>query len=612
MIIPMHKYSFLIYHAEYSKFLDELKRMGVLHIIESDNEPTLSIQDDYRLANDVTKTIKFLKTEKSEEAKSSADIPTDGAAMMAAVKDIQSNLEQLNQQHNALDKELKQLQPWGAFSHDSIERLQADAGLTAKFYYCASRKFDASWEQDYSVGIITEERGYIYFVLFLEEGEIAPELDAEEIRLPKESLSEVQALLNNVSTEKGQLQNRLKVLANSGVEILEHYLLEVQDKIASESAQLHTSDQVEGAVKMLEGWVPESRIEELEGELEKAGVFYQKASCKHDEKPPVLLKNNPFNKLFEMISNLYSLPNYSELDLTPFLAPFYLLFFGFCFSDAGYGLLFVAVASYFKMKKPESPAILSLIQLLGASTMFFGILGGTFFGIELYNTNLPVYRDLAESMKASGITVQDIMFKASLGLGVIQILFGMFLRAVKTTKQLGFKFAISTLGWAFLIIFSGVNYYLSSKGIVEFGNIPYYVVASLCGVAIFFMNTPGKSLLLNFGTGLWDTYNTVVGGVGDLLSYVRLFALGLASAILGLVFNDLALKLVNPEAGFIMQGVGIILMLVVLVIGHAINIFMSGLGSMVHPLRLTFVEFYKNAGFEGGGKAYNPFRKQTN
>ncbi len=612
MIIPMHKYSFLVFHAEYSTFLNELKQMGVVHIIESENEPTLSIQDDYRLLNEVTKTIKFLKTEKTEEVLSSSDIPTDGASMMAAVKDIQADLEQLTQQHNALDKELKQLEPWGEFSHDSIQQLQADAGLTAKFYYCAARKFNASWEQEYNIGVISEERGYKYFVLFLEKDQVAPELDAEEIRLPKESLADVKVLLTKVAAERVQLQGRLKELANEGVEMLEHYLLEVQDRMASESAQLHTSDQVDGAVKMLEGWVPESKVVELESKLEQAGLFYMKERCKPGEKPPVLLKNNAFNRLFEMISNLYSLPNYSELDLTPFLAPFYLLFFGFCFSDAGYGLLFVAVATYFKMKKPEKPAILSLIQLLGASTMFFGILGGTFFGIELYNTNLPVYRDLAASMKASDITVQDIMFKASLGLGVIQILFGMFLRAAKTTKQMGFKYAISTLGWAFLIIFSGVNYFLSSKGIVEFGNVAYYVIAALCGVAIFFLNTPGKSLLLNFGTGLWDAYNTVVGGVGDLLSYVRLFALGLASAILGLVFNDLALKLVNPEAGIIMQGVGIILMLVVLVVGHAINIFMSGLGSMVHPLRLTFVEFYKNAGFEGGGKAYNPFRKQTN
>ena len=108
---------------------------------------------------------------------------------------------------------------------------------------------------------------------------------------------------------------------------------------------------------------------------------------------------------------------------------------------------------------------------------------------------------------------------------------------------------------------------------VEFMNIPYMIVGGLCLIGIFFMNTPGKSLLLNFGSGLWDTYNTVVGGVGDLLSYVRLFALGLASAILGLVFNDLALKLINPEAGIVMQIVGFVLMLVILVVGHAINIF---------------------------------------
>lgn len=612
MIIPMHKYSFLVFHADYSGFLDDLKQMGVVHIIESDNEPTISIQDNYRLVNEVNKTIKFLKGEKTEETVVSADVPNDGASMMETVKEMQVRLEHLNQQHNALDKELKQLQPWGVFSHDSIERLKVDAGLTTRFYYCAARKFDASWEQDYNIGLISEERGYTYFVLFLESGEEAPELDAEEIRLPKESLADVKALIEKIVKEKEQLQIQLKGLANAGIEVLEQYLLELQDVIATESAQLHTSEQVEGAVKMLEGWVPETKVADLEKRLDEEGVFYMKEPCKQGEKPPVLLKNNPFNRLFEMISKLYSLPNYSELDLTPFLAPFYLLFFGFCFSDAGYGLLFVAVASFFKMKKPDAKAILSLIQLLGASTMLFGLLGGTFFGIELYKTNLPVYRDLAAMMEASGVTVQDIMFKASLGLGVIQILFGMFLRAAKTTKQMGFKYAISTLGWAFLIIFSGVNYFLSSKGIVEFGNVAYYVIAGVCGIAIFFMNTPGKGLLLNFGTGLWDAYNTVVGGVGDLLSYVRLFALGLASAILGLVFNDLALKLVNPEAGIVMQGVGIILMLVVLVVGHAINIFMSGLGSMVHPLRLTFVEFYKNAGFEGGGKAYNPFRKQTN
>jgi V/A-type H+-transporting ATPase subunit I len=109
---------------------------------------------------------------------------------------------------------------------------------------------------------------------------------------------------------------------------------------------------------------------------------------------------------------------------------------------------------------------------------------------------------------------------------------------------------------------------------------------------------------MNIGSGLWNTYNMVTGLLGDLLSYIRLFALGLSSAILGLVFNSLAIQMSGD-----IPVLNIVIMVVILVIGHSINIFMSGLGAFVHPLRLTFVEFYKNAGFTGGGKKYEPFKK---
>jgi V/A-type H+-transporting ATPase subunit I len=310
-----------------------------------------------------------------------------------------------------------------------------------------------------------------------------------------------------------------------------------------------------------------------------------------------------------MIGELYSLPNYGELDLTPFVAFFYWLFFGFCLGDAGYGLLFVAGATIMKKKQKENAKILTMVQLLGVSTIIFGILTGTAFGINLYATDLPVFATLAKDMKASGLTIQNLMFAGSLVLGVIQILLGMFLNVVKTTRQKGFRYAVSTLGWAMLIIFSGVNYFLSKEGIVAFGNIYYYIAGGASLFAILFLNSPGKNPFINLGVGLWDAYNTVVGGVGDLLSYVRLFALGLATAILGLVFNQLGTMFINPEASVVMQIVGVVLMVFVLLVGHSINIFMSGLGSMVHPLRLTFVEFYKNAGFEGGGTAYKPFKK---
>ena len=125
-------------------------------------------------------------------------------------------------------------------------------------------------------------------------------------------------------------------------------------------------------------------------------------------------------------------------------------------------------------------------------------------------------------------------------------------------------------------------------------------------VGLFLLNSPGQNIFLNIGLGLWDTYNMATGLLGDVLSYVRLFALGLSGGILANVFNSMAvgMKPDNPVAGFIV-------MVLIFVIGHALNIFMNILGAIVHPMRLTFVEFFKNAGYTGGGTEYRPFSRKT-
>jgi V/A-type H+-transporting ATPase subunit I len=124
----------------------------------------------------------------------------------------------------------------------------------------------------------------------------------------------------------------------------------------------------------------------------------------------------------------------------------------------------------------------------------------------------------------------------------------------------------------------------------------------LSGVLIFLLNSPGINVFLRIGSGIWDSYNVITGVFGDLLSYIRLFALGISSGILGFVFNDISLPLLSVPY------VGWLFFIIVLLIGHSINIFMATLGGFVHPMRLTFVEFYKNAGFTGGGIEYKPFK----
>ncbi len=286
-----------------------------------------------------------------------------------------------------------------------------------------------------------------------------------------------------------------------------------------------------------------------------------------------------------------------------------MLFFGFCLGDAGYGVLMAVAALFMRRKvKKELKQIMGLIFYLGVSTFFFGVISGVLFGIPLYETGLPVYSDLAARFAQHGTDINMLLFYLSLVLGGIQILFGMFIKAINETRQFGWKHAVGTLGWIVLLT-GGISIYLIS----EFAGIPLenlnpaiYTLLVVSGLMILFLNNLKRNILMNFGLGLWNTYNMVTGILGDLLSYIRLFALGISSAILGFVFNSLALEMSGN-----VPVLSILIMVVILVIGHSINLFMSGLGAFVHPMRLTFVEFYKNAGFAGGGKQYNPFKKLT-
>lgn len=618
MIAKMKKYTFLIFHKEYETFLETLRELGVLHVeLKEEGTPDNPELFENIQLNKTLKEIKkaLLRRIVKDDVVASGTYKS-GFELMDFYQQLIAEIETLQQALQRVEKDIQINKPWGEFSFETLEKLKEN-GNTVNFFSCPASKYQSEWEADGTVFKISTQGSTINFVQVLQPGSNI-EIDADPVRLAKKSLSGLFAEKKTLSEDISEKNLALDGLAKSSIELIQQAIDQTTEKVDFATVVLGSEKQAEEKLAVLEGWIPVSDEAALVEMLKSSSVYYEDRKPTIYENVPVLLKNNAFAKLFEVISDLYSKPKYSEIDLTPFLAPFYLIFFGFCFSDAGYGLLFVFAATFFKMKaEKESKGMLTLVQLLGASTVFFGLLGGVFFGIELYNTNLPFYSSIAEAYGSAerpitGI-IQDIMFKASLGLGLFQMLFGMFLKAAKLTKQAGFKYAISTLGWAFLIIASVVNYFAIASTGTAFTNVPYLVVAGICLFGIFFMNSPGKNPFVNFGAGLWDTYNTVVGGVGDLLSYVRLFALGLASGILGLVFNQLGSKMFNPgDPEATIGGLigGFIGMLVVLIAGHAINIFMSGLGSMVHPLRLTFVEFYKNAGFEGGGLPYNPFRKQ--
>ncbi|MBN2614435.1 MAG: V-type ATP synthase subunit I [Bacteroidales bacterium] len=604
MIEKMQKYAFLVYHKEYEAFLENLREKGVVHV-ELTGENLSEHSEIAALMEHNRKTTQVLKQLNKLEPVEATEQLT-GDQIIQKYDELIDRREQLLQQKDHLKKQISQLEPLGQFDPALVSRLN-DNGYYLHIFHTSIKDYSEEWEELHDVFRLKQIGSQIFFVV-VSDSPKAPDFEIDPLKLPDTSLLETIERKEQVEAQLHTIQEEFSKLA-AQADTLQQYELEIRNQLDFSKIVKGSERVADATVAVLEGWVPVQQSEQLEAALSHEGVFFEKRAPEEEDKVPIKLKNNKINQLFEMIGELYSLPNYNEIDLTPFVAFFYWMFFGFCLGDAGYGLLFVGAATFMKKKQKENAKILTMVQLLGLSTIIFGLLTGTAFGINLYGTNLPGFAQVAAKLKASGLTIQNLMFVSSLGLGLIQILLGMFINATKITRQKGIRHALSVLGWAFLIIFSGVNYLLSKEGIISFGNIYYYILAGSSLFAIFFLNSPGKNPFYNFGVGLWDAYNTVVGGVGDLLSYVRLFALGLATAILGLVFNELGTKLFDPSASIGMQIVGIVLMLFVLLIGHSINIFMSGLGSMVHPLRLTFVEFYKNAGFEGGGVAYKPFKK---
>jgi V/A-type H+/Na+-transporting ATPase subunit I len=601
MIIPMHKYSFLVYHASYSDFLKEIRKIGVVHINEKNNEPTPEMQELFRYASEVDRAFKKLEWLTPEVA---ADIPgfSTGAEVYQRIRSIEKDLEHNHHQVVHLEKELKQLTPWGDFTWDKVRAL-AEKGLIIRFYNCPVKKYQTEWEEEFYIRIIGDLDGYRYFVKLEKSvngsNGFTEITGADELILPGKSISQIKGEIANKHIQSENLNRELHQMAHHSKDLLAQHLTELQQELAEKNALLQTTGEVEGKVQLLEGWVPETKKDELEKYLDEKQILYTSSPPEEEEQAPILLKNNRFAKLYEVIGRLYDLPNHRELDLVPFFAPFYMMFFGFALGDAGYGLFIVLMATIAKKKMPNLSSVLSLAQWLGLSTVIFGILTGTFFGIDLINSEVAWLENFKKYMIST-----DQLFNLAIILGVIQILFGMVLKVVNISITKGFWYSLSTIGWLVLLIGSGAIYGLKTIGVVsvQLSGILQNIVFACAGILILLLNHPKRNILINFGAGLWDVYGMSTSLLGDILSYIRLFALGVSSAILGLVFNSMAMSMKPDHIIF-----GPVVMVIILVVGHGITIFMSSLGAFVHPIRLTFVEFYKNAGFTGGGRAYKPF-----
>lgn len=386
-----------------------------------------------------------------------------------------------------------------------------------------------------------------------------------------------------------EMKKDLEQYAPSYLPSLQKRKTEIEEVYELNRVTENTQLAADGKIKILEGFVPRPEKKRFSGFLDSKGIVYIKKRSRFSDNPPILLHNNWFSRLFEPIGSLFALPSYKDLDLTVFFAPFFALFFGFGMNDAGYGLILLAGATLMKIfGKPKiKKSYLSLVQLLGVFTFFFGLITGNIFGVS--------FAEFPGLSFLKNVFLKDKqIFTLAIAIGFVQILFGMALQGLNKMIKLGFKYGLPQVGWIMIILHLINMFYF--KILPTWSHIDIYIGLAL----IILFADPDAGIFKSIGTGIFELFS-VTGLMGDVLSYVRLFALGVSSAILALVINNIAWQIEKvPYAGPV-------LFLIMLIFGHTLNLFVASLGAFVHTMRLTFVEFYKNAGFTGGGNPYKPF-----
>ena len=610
MISKMNKLSFLIYHKEYETFLEKLRELGVVHIEKREGaemDANLQAFMQKRTAYQSLLKSMTLAAASFEGTASTAPSQLTIEQVVNSYETQQEQIQALNMQLPVLDKEIDAMEVWGEFDWKLVDQLKAN-GWQMQFYCCPEKSFDETWTEEYNANIINRKGGQCYFVTV---NQIPVELEAEVVRLPKQRLSELVREQEELKATIKKANDALDQFCVDNVSVVENALESLEGDInLMEVEQLGGERMADGAIVMMEGWVPVENDAEVRKMLDESGVYYEIRPAEKEDNAPIKLKNNWFSRSFELLTKMYGMPDYGEFDPTPLLAPFYALFFGMCVGDAGYGLLLVLLGLYLKKKLSGSMAgLMNLLITLGVATTIVGALFNTFFGFTLTNFNLPEWmQSLIITGDWEGTTYNKTMVIALL-VGMFHICFAMTVKAIGSTVRYGFKNSLSDWGWWLLIGGSVVVATLNYLGVIdmEVSKMAFIGIGVVSAIGIYLLNNLRRNVFVNVGAGLWDTYNMATGLMGDLLSYLRLYALGLAGGMLGGVFNDLGMQLRDSMGGFLFGVPGWICFALIFVAGHALNIALSCLSGYVHSIRLTFVEYFKNSGYDGKGMEYKPF-----
>jgi len=637
------------------KIIEELQKAGCVQIIDVTSKLKMPGLLDFNAINntesisalpEVKYCIDFLSNFKDKPKKSDKSLAThdkvydykklsslffqyDYKNIYKKCKELDGDLKNLKNRENHLKNLQEELEEWKQLDI-KVEDLEGTKNTKIILGTLPSKDFVSCLEEIIRIGKeieiikITEDKKQSKIIIlsiseyYISINKVLNKYNFNSFKFPLEYRETPIDILEEISKELKNIEEKREIIfkackrlyrENLSLYLAFDYLSILKNKKDIEKYIKQTEK-----VIIIEGWILKKELNKLKNILynkfkELEIVF---SDPKESDDIPIALKNNKFVEPFESVTELYGIPKYKEFDPTPLFAPFYFIFFGMCLSDAGYGLV-ITVLSYLALKKYKFEGMVKkffgLFFLGGLSTFIMGAIMGSWMGDTL--NYLPKNILFIKTFLIDTVSLLDPiknpmpLLLISLSLGVIQIYTGFIIKFITNIKENKVKTGLMDQG-SWLLLISGILLYIIANTIgslAEYEIITKYIILAGLLSLVITQGRSNKNIILKAAGGVLSLYD-LIGYFSDILSYSRLFALGLSTAVLAVVVNNFVMLFKDIPI------VGIIVAALVFILGHLFNMVISGMGAFIHSTRLQYVEFFTKF-YEGGGTPFKPFKVIT-